>query len=531
MGTIIKEDLFDTSATLYVLSSIMKNPLLLKNEKYKLTTDDFYKPLQKIIFGAVSNMSDTGMQDINPTSIDLYLTAYPTQYELYKKEKGFEYLLQCSQTVKDEDESQFEFYYNRLKKFSMLRNFKDGGFNISKIYNTNNVLNKEQEDNKLNSMSLKDISNFFTKEIVNIENKHIGKDEQTAQYAAQGLKELIENFEIEPEVGIPFDGDILNDATRGARLGKLYTYSSHTGGGKTRFMVGNACAISLPYLDASGKVVQREDRHYEKVVFVTTEQQVDEIQTMVAAYVSGISERKILLGRCNPEEKEKLNKAYQIMGSDEFKHNFLIECIPDPSIELLKARLIKFIVQDQIHYIFYDYIFTSPGLLKQFQTVREDVALMMLSNTLKEIAATYNVFIQSATQLNENWSKVMIGARDQNCLRGSKAIADKVDVGVIGVKLGEEEKKQIEALWSELCRAKKVDPTKEPNIVMDVYKNRRGELSAVKIFRYFDYGTCRCQDLFITDASYKTLSDYEHLQFGKEAVDFLTFLTKREVNS
>lgn len=372
MGTIIKEDLFDTSATLYVLSSIMKNPLLLKNEKYKLTTDDFYKPLQKIIFGAVSNMSDTGMQDINPTSIDLYLTAYPTQYELYKKEKGFEYLLQCSQTVKDEDESQFEFYYNRLKKFSMLRNFKDGGFNISKIYNTNNVLNKEQEDNKLNSMSLKDISNFFTKEIVNIENKHIGKDEQTAQYAAQGLKELIENFEIEPEVGIPFDGDILNDATRGARLGKLYTYSSHTGGGKTRFMVGNACAISLPYLDASGKVVQREDRHYEKVVFVTTEQQVDEIQTMVAAYVSGISERKILLGRCNPEEKEKLNKAYQIMGSDEFKHNFLIECIPDPSIELLKARLIKFIVQDQIHYIFYDYIFTSPGLLKQFQTVRED---------------------------------------------------------------------------------------------------------------------------------------------------------------
>lgn len=156
---------------------------------------------------------------------------------------------------------------------------------------------------------------------------------------------------------------------------------------------------------------------------------------------------------------------------------------------------------------------------------------MMLSNTLKEIAATYNVFIQSATQLNENWSKVMIGARDQNCLRGSKAIADKVDVGVIGVKLGEEEKKQIEALWSELCRAKKVDPAKEPNIVMDVYKNRRGELSAVKIFRYFDYGTCRCQDLFITDASYKTLSDYEHLQFGKEAVDFLTFLTKREVNS
>ena len=49
---------------------------------------------------------------------------------------------------------------------------------------------------------------------------------------------------------------------------------------------------------------------------------------------------------------------------------------------------------------------------------------MMLSNTLKEIAATYNVFIQSATQLNDGWSKKEIGLRDQNCIRGSKAIAD-----------------------------------------------------------------------------------------------------------
>ena len=49
---------------------------------------------------------------------------------------------------------------------------------------------------------------------------------------------------------------------------------------------------------------------------------------------------------------------------------------------------------------------------------------MMLSNSLKETAMVYKVFIQSATQLNDGWSKKVTGLRDQNCLRGSKAIAD-----------------------------------------------------------------------------------------------------------
>ena len=44
------------------------------------------------------------------------------------------------------------------------------------------------------------------------------------------------------------DGEMLNFAARGARNGKLYLYSSPTGHGKTRFLVGNACAMSLPYI-------------------------------------------------------------------------------------------------------------------------------------------------------------------------------------------------------------------------------------------------------------------------------------------
>ena len=44
---------------------------------------------------------------------------------------------------------------------------------------------------------------------------------------------------------------------------------------------------------------------------------------------------------------------------------------------------------------------------------------------------------------------------------------------------------------------------KVPNQVIDVYKNRNGSITAVKLFRYFDHGTCRSLDLFVTDTNYK----------------------------
>jgi hypothetical protein len=149
----------------------------------------------------------------------------------------------------------------------------------------------------------------------------------------------------------------------------------------------------------------------------------------------------------------------------------------------------------------------------------------MLSNSLKEIAMSDKVFIQSATQLNDGWSKNKTGLRDQNCLRGSKAIADKIDIGFVGVRLSEDEKQQIDAVWGELQKQDPIKYSHSPNIVIDVYKNRRGELNSVKIFRYFDYGTCRCKDLFITDASYQGIRDIGQLKFAQRKVDFLDLKT------
>ena len=378
MSIVVKKDLFDKNASLYVLSCLMRRPLLLQEERYAFVSTDFNVPLHQMVFFAIYNMAQSGVEKISPQDVDLYLKQYGAQYEFYKREKGYEFVLQCYQTSEGSDDKQFDYYYQRLKKFSMLRDLEGIGIDTSDFYDTEkNALNRDLEDEKLNKTKLNAIPERIRSLLVEIENKHIGKDNSTSQNAAKGIRQLVADLKAQPEVGLPLDGDIVNFAARGARLGKLYTYSAPTGQGKTRYMVGNACAISMPYIDDKGYVVIRgaegsDEDNYQKVLFVTTEQQADEIQTLILAYVSGVNEKNIVLGNYTPEQYDRIQKALDII--EKYEDNFIIECIPDPSIAMIKARLAKYIVQDGVEYIFYDYIFSSPGLLSEFRdvAVRED---------------------------------------------------------------------------------------------------------------------------------------------------------------
>ena len=150
----IKKDLFDTNASLYVLSCLMRNPLLLQDDKYVLVKTDFYKPLQQMIFVTIYNMAQNGIERITPQDIDLYISQYESQYEYYKQNKGYEFVIQCYQTAEGSDEKQFDSYYQRLKKFSMLRDLESVGIDTKQFYDTEkDALNRDIEDERLNKTS------------------------------------------------------------------------------------------------------------------------------------------------------------------------------------------------------------------------------------------------------------------------------------------------------------------------------------------------------------------------------------------
>lgn len=109
--------------------------------------------------------------------------------------------------------------------------------------------------------------------------------------------------------------------------------------------------------------------------------------------------------------------------------------MPDFSLRDVENVIKKNIRDHGIKYVFHDYIHTSMKILEEISKrsggvkLREDNILFMLSTRLKDICNQYGIFIMSATQLNADYQ--YSETPDQNVLRGSKAIADKIDVGML----------------------------------------------------------------------------------------------------
>lgn len=477
-----------------VLGSIMKEPSVLTTLPSPMVIDDFSNEnrLARVIFYAVSNLIDAGSTKIDAVTVEAYLQDYPSFLATYRNERGRDFIAMCLEKGQPEN---FTAFHSKLKKNALLRDLKEHGYNIKPFdIEAATPGTKEEFDTimRYEEATEEDIFAYIEKSFSAIRSRHT--DGTTGYtYASDGLAEILQQLEEAPEQGPELNGEIFNSIVRGALPGKMYLRSGGTNVGKTRWSVFDACSIVYPihYSRQEDSFVWIKDKIPQKVLFITTEMEAKEIKTIILAYVSGVEERKILRGACNAEEKERVQTACEIIAK--YRDYFILERISDPNLNNVQTVIKKHVLLNNVNYIFYDYIFTSPSLITQFSSnkIREDVALGMMSNQLKEIAATYNVFIMTATQLNGDGLKAG-EKRDQRTLRGSKAIADKCDCGFL---IAEVEPNDIEALGAY------VKEYGTPTHVTDIYKMRSGTYKGKRIWSKINLGTGERKDLFITDES------------------------------
>ena len=309
---------------------------------------------------------------------------------------------------------------------------------------------------------------------------------------------MIEKFKEHPEVGVPLYGNLINTVTRGARLKKFYLRSAATGVGKTRSMIADACNLGCNkiYDETFGWI---KNGTAEPVLFITTEQELEEIQTMMLAFLSNVNEEHIINGEYDGDEEDRVMFAAKLLKDSPI----YIEELPDFSLQDVENKIKKNIRDHDVKYIFHDYIHTSIKILEEIQKrsggikLREDNILFILSNKLKDICNQYGVFIESATQLNGDWKDAKIP--DQNLLRGAKAIADKIDYGSILLNVTQED---LDALGTILSS----NLFEQPTIKLSVYKNRRGRFKGVILWCKADLGCCRIQPMFCTTYDYEMVS-------------------------
>ena len=488
----------DIPAITQVIGGVYINNSFLDNEDYFFCEEDFTEDFHRILFEAIINLHNLGVKKIDLNSIEDYLEQRPKKKAVFLTNKGAEYL----QNLEGKTQiAAFDYYYNRMKKMTLLREYQKIGMDCSWLYDINNIFDvkkKQAQEDWLDSTPLAEIADIIDKRIMDIRLKHVDDADEGAQQAGEGGLELLDRLRQIPELGYPMFGPLVNAVHRGARLKKFYLRSAATGVGKTRAMIADACSI------ACDEIYSLEEKRWipngtkEPTIFISTEQEIDEIQTMMYAFLSGVDEEHIITGEYLVGEWERVVYAAKLLE----KCPLFIQQLPDFSLQDIENTIKRGIRDHGVKYIFFDYIHTSMKILSEVSSktgvkgLREDNILFMISIRLKDLCNQYGVFILTATQLNADY--VSAQQYDQNLLRGAKAIADKIDCGMIMLEVSQEDLTTLDPIL-------KKEGLEAPTIKISVYKNRRGRYKSVLLWCKANRGICRIEPMFMTNYQYQLI--------------------------
>ena len=414
----------DLTAIMQIIGCVFNNPSILSHDdKYKIYEEDFPDHFHKIVFGSIYKLYESGSNKITLNNIIDYLAGRPKNAQIFDKQKGDEWLIKVAANA---NEAAFDYYYNRLKKMTLLRAYDSFGVDVTDIYDPDNILDikkKQLQEDALDNMSILNIAEKIERKVESIKFNYASVTNVNSYQAGDDIFELLDDLKKYPDVGVPLYGPLINTVTRGARLKKFYLRSAPTGTGKTRSMIADACYIGCNKL---------YDEYFgwistgvaQPTVYITTEQELTEIQTMMLAFLANVDEEHIMNGKYDGDEEERVITAANILKNSPL----YIEVLPDFSLEDIEDLIKKNIRDHDVKYIFHDYIHTSLKILAEITQraggikLREDNILFMLSIRLKDLCNKYSVFIMSATQLNADYQDSE--TPDQNLLRGAKSIAD-----------------------------------------------------------------------------------------------------------
>ena len=266
----------------------------------------------------------------------------------------------------------------------------------------------------------------------------------------------------------------------------------------TRSMVADFCSIGCDELYDIDKKEWVQNNTKEPVLYIVTEQELDEIQTMMIAYIANVDEDHILYNNYIEGEYDRVLHATKLIKNS----SMYVKRLPDFSLQDIENTIKIGIREYGAKYVFFDYIHSSIKILSEVSSragvkgLREDNVLFMISVKLKDLCTKYGIFLLSSTQLNGDYKQENENRYDQNMLRGAKAIADKIDFGAIMLETTEQDKES-------LAEVLKKGGFEMPDIKISIYKNRRGRYKNILLWCKADRGTCRITSMFATTYNYE----------------------------
>lgn len=511
------------------------NPKLILDDKYKTTVGDYNERFHKMVFGALINIAKkSNMNKITAVEIENELSLFKTSIDIWNINNGFEYIETAIDETRDKIHN-VELYRDNVRKYSILRNAHDElKMDITFIYeeydelDTTDIRLQEKIDKmeKFNRMKSKDVLALITNKILNFKSMwNDGFSDNYSFHIGDGIDELIDELQSQENTwGYPFQSGYMTTIFRGMRGSKFMVRSSISGGGKSRNSMAEACNIGCDRIYDWTKKEWISTGEKQAVLFISTELTKKEIQTCQLAHISGIDEDIVNEWAKLTEEQIEI-----ILQSKEVMKESLVfgEHMPDFTIDSISDKVEEYILNKNITHCFFDYINDSPSLYSYYMEktgvrLRTDQILFLFSQSLKAVANKYDIYLGSATQLSSNWKE----EKDANALKGSKAIIEKADYGVLSLPATSQDLKKLKPILESGFYD-------TPNYCYHIFKNRGGKWNSIIVWTKLNMGCMREKDCFVTNTEYELIQDIEKtiLEFQIEDVGTATTFDNIDVNA
>jgi replicative DNA helicase len=500
---VIELSLYNDNLAAMLLGASMKQPSLLTLPQYPLVSSDFSpNKMHQILFVCINRLAHECVQEVTELEIENVAKARPDLLEVLQDNNYFDFVY----TAKELSVlGNFEYYYNTIRKYSLLREMQANGLSITEFYDE--LGDEEEQQGKFDKLTIQDILSKTEIKSIRLRSKYDIKYTRDEIIVGEDIDSLLEDFKNRPSFGAFLCSPYLTQLIHGFSRGNLIMRSAPSGTNKTRIAVADLCGLCVDkYWDFDKQDFVENPNYQGNGFFIHTELDTRrEMQPMFLGCVAGVPSNTITMGRCTQEEEKRVKKAAEILQ----KCNFHLIDMPDFTSASLERKIKECVEQSGSVYGCFDYMMLNGPLSMEYKQntgvqAREDMALRGLATDLKSYCEKYNIGLLTMSQTNGNENSTEFP--DESCIAGSKAMRNKIDAGFIMIpaKLRPKEMKIVEPF----VHKKGFGNQLKPNRITYIYKARFGEYSdqKIKIFHHFDPATMRNTDFFCTDGYNQYLS-------------------------
>lgn len=480
-----------------LLGCIMKQTSLLFIPQFPLCKEDFPIEFHRTMFVALVRLAQSGVQEATEVEIENVVRNYPAQMEILQDNNYMAFM----DTVKGlAVVDNYESNYNTIRKYSLLREMKAEGIDISEFYDETG--DEEEEQARFNNTTIQEILNAIDLKTTALRNKYDVHYVREEIKAGEDTQELIDEFKQQPSFGAMLQSGYLSTIWNGWSRGHLIIRAGPSSSGKSRCSVADLCQVGiLEMWDDEFQDFIPNLNYQSPTLFIATEQDIrTEVEPMFLAAVAGVEYRRIKNGLMDKEEEKRVLKAGEIIQ----KSNLTICSMPNFTSKSLERKIKEQVEVNGIEYMVFDYMEIQSELAAEYKETnatipRQDLVLLSLTSDLKRMCEDYNIGMLSGMQLNDSWKETRFV--DESALAGSKAAKNKVDNGSI-ILPTTYLKKDLKVLGGQFQRPGfGSNRIPMPNICEYIFKGRYSIFGdrRLKLWSYFDRGTFRRHDFFVTN--------------------------------